>query len=36
MDPKYAEVAIIGLNKIIGIKIDLKDLEGNPSWLKRR
>ncbi len=27
MDPKYAEVAIFGLNKLIGISIDLKDLE---------
>ena len=27
MDPKYAETALIGLNKIIDIDIDLKDLE---------
>ena len=27
MDPKYAEVAILGLNKLININIDLKDLE---------
>ncbi len=27
MDPKYAEIAIRGLNKIIDIDIDLKDLE---------
>ncbi|MDE1834769.1 MAG: proteasome assembly chaperone family protein [Candidatus Micrarchaeota archaeon] len=27
MDPKYAEIAITGLNKIIDIDIDLKDLD---------
>ena len=27
MDPKYAEIAILGLNKLININIDLKDLE---------
>ncbi len=27
MDPKYAETALIGINKIIDINIDLKDLE---------
>jgi len=27
MNPKYAEIAIIGLNKILDIDIDLKDLE---------
>lgn len=27
MDPKYAEIAIIGLNKILGIDIDLEDLK---------
>jgi uncharacterized protein len=27
MDPKYAEIAILGLNKLIDIDVDLKDLE---------
>ena len=27
MDPKYAELAITGLNKILGIEVDLKDLD---------
>jgi uncharacterized protein len=36
MDPKYAEIAIEGLNKIIGINIDLKDLEEEAKVVEAR
>ncbi len=36
MDPKYAETAIEGLNKIIGIKIDLSDLEKEAKEVEAR
>lgn len=36
MDPKYAETALIGLNKIIDIDIDLKDLEAEAKVVETK
>lgn len=36
MDPKYAEVALTGLNKIIDIDIDLKDLEAEAKIVETK
>src|SRR5271155_498169 len=36
MDPKYAELAITGLNKILGINIDLKDLDAEAKEVETK
>jgi len=36
MDPKYAELAITGLNRIIGIDIDLKDLDAEAKEVEAK
>ncbi len=36
MDPKYAEIAIRGLNKILNINVDLKDLEEEAKVVEAR
>lgn len=36
MNPKYAEVAIWGLSKLLGIKIDTKELEGEAKEVESR
>lgn len=36
MDPKYAELAITGLNKIIDIEVDLKDLDAEAKAVEAK